>query len=979
MSSFSLEDKFPDLVPIQTAPSLHTVNGIGTGIYGRRDYDEETGTYVTTYCWCVLFIPLFAVAAYRVADAPGGGYYFLGKTRLSGLAKAWNALLAACMIAGLGGGTFCAWHYSPENVALRQLAAAEQSIAAGEHAGAAKEFEKLALGRTKQAAPARERLEKWLAAPPAGAEASDYFEVFKSAAALNQMGRWPAGPQALHDRALTLAELVPAGQSPLAVSLLKAAEPLDENPAASAARKRALLEKLQARAPQDLELTVLLAQALEQEGDFERCEKLLLPLADKLADTEGARILGQRHLSQGKFNEAHALLAPYCKSRMAQYRAAEEAFEAAYKQAQETEINILERNEAFRRRYDAASDEQRQQMVAEKIDEAVKNDPQVAKQRDALRQASRVVPVALDFGVVQLYRAQGLSDPAERKAELQQAETTFLSIGNAIGDTDEYKLNLGKVYYWLGKSKEGRKLLDEILFRAANNFELRMAVAQTLREVGAETDSRNLVEHIYNNATSDDHKYEAAELRALLFFDLDDEIAWLNRARPGDPDVKASLALARGQKGLQDGDEKAAEQNLRQAAELYTSFPESMSSLNDAALCYSGLFHSRGDTADLRQAARLLDRAVSLKPDNSVLMINAADLYFDVALADAFATQIDLRLIHSVGRGGLLGFFYRDGAGRDEVIARLKTSPALAKATQYFDKSILLAPKRGSNYDQASALYTLLDDNAALERILRQIDDAHPDTQETVTETLKYLAGDYDKKTAQTVATAQAASRKLVDHWRAAPAGDKRNRSLAAAQMAAWGALMAKSASPADSPPDAEELLKLAEEALRTHECSMTEQTLISSLLYRVHAQNVAKSPAYRQFAQKYRRHLTPYETLLLALDQKPLAPAILAHADFKRAVELSKQRLARFPRAVAADDWMMLRYADPAAAEQIARRLGDGTLEGRESQIDLRLHPASSHFAVLESWRLQSTGRAGEATAVFQKLNKQGVRWPQP
>ena len=294
----------------------------------------------------------------------------------------------------------------------------------------------------------------------------------------------------------------------------------------------------------------------------------------------------------------------------------------------------------------------------------MKNDPQVAKHRDALRQASRVVPVALDFGVVQLYRAQGLTNPAERKAELQRAEATFLSLGNAIGDTDEYKLNLGKVNYWLGKSQEGRKLLDEILSRAAGDFRLRMAVIETLREVGAETDARKLVEHMYNKETADDNKFEAAELRALLATDLDDEIAWLNRGRPGDPEIKASLSLARGQKGLRDGDEPLAEQNLRQAAELYTSFPESMASLNDAALCYGGLFHLRGQTDDLRQAARLLERAVSLKPDNSVLMINAADLNFDLALADACSSRIDLRLIHMVGRGGLLGFFYNDGAGR---------------------------------------------------------------------------------------------------------------------------------------------------------------------------------------------------------------------------------------------------------------------------------------------------------------------------
>ena len=92
------------------------------------------------------------------------------------------------------------------------------------------------------------------------------------------MGRWPAGQQPLHDLALTLAEQ--AADSPLAATLLQAAEPLDEHPPASAARKRRLLEKLHARTPDDLDLTVQLAAAVEQEGDFERCEKLLTPLAE---------------------------------------------------------------------------------------------------------------------------------------------------------------------------------------------------------------------------------------------------------------------------------------------------------------------------------------------------------------------------------------------------------------------------------------------------------------------------------------------------------------------------------------------------------------------------------------------------------------------------------------------------------------------------------------------------------------------------
>src|SRR5262249_46444483 len=81
MAEFNLEEKFPNLRLIQSPPSLHTINGIGTTIYGARDHDPETGTYVKTHWFCVLFIPVLALGAYRVADAERG-WYFIGKEPL---------------------------------------------------------------------------------------------------------------------------------------------------------------------------------------------------------------------------------------------------------------------------------------------------------------------------------------------------------------------------------------------------------------------------------------------------------------------------------------------------------------------------------------------------------------------------------------------------------------------------------------------------------------------------------------------------------------------------------------------------------------------------------------------------------------------------------------------------------------------------------------------------------------------------------
>ena len=71
--------------------------------------------------------------------------------------------------------------------------------------------------------------------------------------------------------------------------------------------------------------------------------------------------------------------------------------------------------------------------------------------------------VVLELGVVQLQPRAALTDPVARRAELEAAEKTFLSIQKFAAQNDEYRLSLGQVYYWLGRSSEGKKLFDELL------------------------------------------------------------------------------------------------------------------------------------------------------------------------------------------------------------------------------------------------------------------------------------------------------------------------------------------------------------------------------------------------------------------------------------------------------------------------------------------------------------------------------------
>ncbi len=94
-----LQDRFPDMQPTNNTPSLFTINGIGFMFYGERDFDSFTGTYVKSVCLTVLFIPIFVMASYRVANAQPDGWHILGKVPLSTLAKGWNWSMLALVIA----------------------------------------------------------------------------------------------------------------------------------------------------------------------------------------------------------------------------------------------------------------------------------------------------------------------------------------------------------------------------------------------------------------------------------------------------------------------------------------------------------------------------------------------------------------------------------------------------------------------------------------------------------------------------------------------------------------------------------------------------------------------------------------------------------------------------------------------------------------------------------------------------------------
>lgn len=88
---------YGDLIPISSAPSLHTINGIGTTMYGSTDHDPASGSYLSTHYFVFFAIPIFPISRYRVIPT-GNGYRFLGKAPLRTFDK-WHIAISLGLIA----------------------------------------------------------------------------------------------------------------------------------------------------------------------------------------------------------------------------------------------------------------------------------------------------------------------------------------------------------------------------------------------------------------------------------------------------------------------------------------------------------------------------------------------------------------------------------------------------------------------------------------------------------------------------------------------------------------------------------------------------------------------------------------------------------------------------------------------------------------------------------------------------------------
>ncbi len=935
--------------------ALPSWNGWGLALRGRRAVNGQDGSYLATKCLIMFMLPVFALGAYRVVDGPLETYRFLGRDKLSQLAKVCNALVLAALATALV-------VFLLPNPAQRALAEARAHVQSKRYVQGARGYA-AALGSSEGPA-AREAVRELVSGPLRQAPTAD------AAQALEVLSPHPATAKIFDssqdDAWLKLALERGAQDPPAALKLLDALEPL-AGAEVDAAREE-LLGKLNATNPLDPISASGLAEIYERRAQPEKAWAVLIPARETLATLEGARILGLLHLTRGELAEADALLTPYLELRLPEALQALDAQKAAYKRARDRSFALLNSgqgaSEEWYRGYNAASGDQRNRMVSEEIGRAVESDPTVVATRRRWTRLSRVSAVALELAIVRTARARELSGEA-REAQLAAIAALLAEIEPAQASAARYRLAQAKLHFLRGEREQAVAILVALEQELTDHPASLNDVAQAYREAGDLSEARRLLDAAYALAKAPALRYSLASLRLLVAEDAAERLTWLERCDPQDPATQASLAATRADAAEASGESEAALRHYREGAEQLSKSPQTSANLYSRALIRRALWRLGGDPQDLAQHLADLRQALSLAPEHPILLRSLVTGLHLQAGAKVLAGRLDLARLQLLPDVGQLWSLCDDEASYAALCETYLGTRAFQEAEPLLNKLLELQPRSQSAWAERFGQVALRDQAAGYEAILAKLPEV-----------------DFEDYSAEMIGAYHAEDPAEVERWKARlERAQARAQGLAKAGGATYALALRevlRQRLQARVHGIAVEGDALLAEAERAHAAAPSVQTRLSRVaahalraLERLRAQH----PALETLSQDTRRSLDAPYVLVKGLSAgDEVAKAIKSDPDVQALAELLADLQTRAPRTVRVWWARLLRALDSPSAEALEERLRSDALTQLRLQVLLGLAPLDAEQVLEQSWFLELQGKAAEAEALVSEAAEAGV-----
>jgi len=332
--------------------------------------------------------------------------------------------------------------------------------------------------------------------------------------------------------------------------------------------------------------------------------------------------------------------------------------------------------------------------------------------------------------------------------------------------------------------------------------------------------------------------------------------------------------------------------------------------------------------------------------------------------------EVDFRALKSAPGGDVLPYLYHGPAARAAVEGRLARHPGTVKAKSYADKLLVLAPKRPGAYLTLVAFADYARDTAALRAVVAQVRGVELDLGDAKREMQEYLSGKADAKKVEDLRkrlaraeAALAAARPLKGPTFAVAVGR-----YVHAKLDGW---------PLGEPVDADELVRLAEEAHAAAPSDGTEALLRSALLHRAHVTLMKADDGYKARADRTKRSVGSHLIYHVLATDGPERAKVAANPDVKRLAALQSDAFRRDPSNAGPATWLLVRAVTPAGAAEVAERV-KGNERARLHRELARLVTPDSAAAVLEEvWVLMLEGKKTDADKLLADLKAHGVPVP--
>lgn len=967
-----LREIFPKLTPLRKVPGLFTLNGCGTSLAGKRDHHAGSGSYVTTQVLTILWIPVLPLAAYRVIPAGGNHYHFLGREPLSNLARRLRWLIIAGVAGWLTVASVEGYFHSDGYLSAQRIRRAQTYLTAGSPADSATEILPL-CGHAARGRDAVAILQE------AGAMAwgkSDSAEQALAVARLvtvdSRRTLWfPDLGERLHAAADRHGQAHPRE----ALELLQLAIQFrGAAPAEPMLKSRGeIARRWWQSAPNHVGAACAYAAELEADEQFDEIRRLLTPFKDspELAGSEAARLLGGVLFRDGEFEAARKLLKGYIAPRMREYHAAEQDCARIFAERQQAFLDGLNRHEGppdFYQRHAAADEAGQTELVDEYLAEKLRADPEVRQALDRQEQAGRLVPAVMQLGMAELNLSRDIADAKERQNLLRSAEQTFLSIRGAVGETDEFRLFLGEISYWLGKHQEGRRLFDELLASHRRASEWMLRIADRLRDVGEVDGARTLLEEAWAAETDAATKQTLAGMRQVMYTDSEDRQQWLLRCDSGQGAIKAELHANTGEMAQQAGRIDEAKAEYRLAITEFESLPESASRLNNEALVWQRLALLTGSAADFRKSVENIARASRLE-QSSILLENLGTGYLSLANWEANERLLDLAYLPEMASTGM-----RPGlAGTPEeyqaAIREFDRSPHTAEARKALAQALVMSPKNPGLYATMVGFQLAAKDPGKVQELLEKIRASGIDHSQARERAKPYFAGKFTEADRLGLV-------KSLDRQRAAlmslPAAAKpaTRTMLEVSGISLENALRKR----AEDPPPVGPLLDRARALQRAASCATTVNLLVE-LLSAAAVEELRQDPAVAAIYQTNRWQMDASDMVTALLAADATAAATARHPLVVEAVGLLAELSRIDGDEVSLRRWFWTSKVRPADAGRLLELIKGSAFKQAINQLEYEIAPYNPESILYRHLLEVALGRPEAGRRILDAAAADGIR----